>query len=84
MRELVSALIDASPVLCVPVDELELPAYYDTSQQTIFVKKGLSEEVLFVLWIMVKHGKMCPIRSLSREASVMERRLRWMLLLWRH
>ena len=26
MRELVSALIDASPVPCVPVDELELPA----------------------------------------------------------
>ena len=48
MRELVSALIDASPVPCVPVDELELPAYYDSSQRTIFVKKGLSEEVLFV------------------------------------
>ena len=48
MRELVSALIDASPVPCVPVGELELPAYYDSSQQTIFVKKGLSEEVLFV------------------------------------
>ena len=27
MRELVSALIDASPVPCVPVGELELPAY---------------------------------------------------------
>ena len=48
MRELVSALIDASPVPCVPVGELELPAYYDSSQQTIFVKKGLFEEVLFV------------------------------------
>ena len=48
MRELVSALNDASPVSCVPVGELELPAYYDSSQQTIFVKKGLSEEVLFV------------------------------------
>ena len=48
MRELVSALIDASPVPCVPVGELELPAYYDSSQQTIFVKKGLSEEVLFM------------------------------------
>ena len=48
MRELVSALIDASPVPCVPVDDLELPAYYDSSQQTIFVKKGLSEEVLFI------------------------------------
>ena len=48
MRELVSALIDANPVPCVPVDDLELPAYYDSSQQTIFVKKGLSEEVLFI------------------------------------
>lgn len=48
MRELVSALIDSSPVPCVPVDELELPAYYDSSQQSIFVKKGLSEEVLFI------------------------------------
>ena len=48
MRELVSALLDASPVPCVPVDDLELPAYYDSSQQTIFVKKGLSEEVLFI------------------------------------
>lgn len=47
-KELVSALIDASPVSCVPVGELELPAYYDSSQQTIFVKKGLSEEVLFM------------------------------------
>ena len=47
-RELVSALIDASPVPCVPVDDLELPAYYDSSQQTIFVKKGLSEEALFI------------------------------------
>ena len=48
MRELVSALLDASPVPCVPVDDLELPAYYDGSQQTIFVKKGLSEEALFI------------------------------------
>ena len=36
-----SALIDASPVPCVPVGELELPAYYDSSQQTIFVKKEM-------------------------------------------
>ena len=40
MRELVSALIDASPVPCVPVGELELPAYYDSSQQTILSRKG--------------------------------------------
>ena len=48
MRELVSALIDASPVPCVPVDDLELPAYYDSSQQTIFIKTGLNDEQLFV------------------------------------
>ena len=48
MRELVSAMIDASPVSFVPVDDLELPAFYDTSQQTIFIKTGLSEEQLFV------------------------------------
>ena len=41
MRELVAALIDASPVPCVPGCELELPAYYDSSQQTIFVKKEM-------------------------------------------
>lgn len=28
--------------------DLELPAYYDSSQQTIFVKKELLEEVLFI------------------------------------
>ena len=48
MRELVSAMIDASPVSFVPVDDLELPAFYDSSQQTIFIKTGLSEEQLFV------------------------------------
>ena len=47
MEQLVES-IKRSPVPCVPVGELELPAYYDSSQQTIFVKKGLSEEVLFV------------------------------------
>ena len=36
---------------------------------------------LFVLWTMVKHGKMCPIRSFS-EGFVMEPRLRWMPPLW--
>ena len=46
MRELVSAMIDASPVSFVPVDDLELPAFYDSSQQTIFIKTGLSEEQL--------------------------------------
>ena len=48
MRELVSAMIDASPVSFVPVDDLELPAFYDSTQQTIFIKTGLSEEQLFV------------------------------------
>ena len=48
MRELVSAIIDASPVSFAPVDELEVPAFYDSSQQTIFIKTGLSEEQLFV------------------------------------
>ena len=48
MRELVSEMIDASPVSFVPVDVLELPAFYDSSQQTIFIKTGLSEEQLFV------------------------------------
>ena len=64
MRELVSALIDASPVPCVPVGELELPAYYDSSQQTIFVKKGLSEEVLFVRW-----QKKCRRRSMTLSTT---------------
>lgn len=48
MRELVSAMIDASPVSFVPVDTLELPAFYDKEQQTIFVRTGLNEEQLFV------------------------------------
>lgn len=48
MRELVSAMIDASPVPFQPVDSLEMPAYYDSEQQAIFIRKGLSEEQLFV------------------------------------
>lgn len=48
MRELVSALIDASPVPFVPVADLEIPAYYDSEQQTIFIKTDLPEELLFV------------------------------------
>ena len=48
MRELVSAMIDASPVSFVPVDDLELPAFYGSAQQTIFIKTGLYEEQLFV------------------------------------
>ena len=48
MRELVSAMIDASPVPFVPVADLEIPSYYDSKQQTIFIKTGLTEEQLFV------------------------------------
>ena len=48
MRERVSAMIDASPVQFQPVDELELPAFYDSEQQTIFIRTGLNEEQLFV------------------------------------
>ena len=48
MRELVSALIDASPVPFVPVADLEMPAYYDGEQQSIFIRTGLTEEQLFV------------------------------------
>lgn len=48
MRELVSAMIDASPVPFQPMDNLELPAFYDSGQQTIFIRTGLNEEQLFV------------------------------------
>lgn len=48
MRELVSAMIDASPVGFQPVDDLELPAFYDSKQQTIFIRIDLNEEQLFV------------------------------------
>ena len=48
MRELVSAMIDASPVPFQPVDDLELPAFYDSEQQTIFIRTGLNEEQLFI------------------------------------
>lgn len=48
MRENCFYPIDASPVPFVPVDDLEMPAYYDSKQQTIFIKTGLSEEQAFV------------------------------------
>ena len=48
MRELVAALVDASPVPFVPVGDLELPAFYDSTQEATFVRKGLSEQELFV------------------------------------
>ena len=48
IRDLVGAMIDASPVPFQPTDNMEIPAFYDKEQQTIFLKKGLSEEQLFV------------------------------------
>lgn len=48
IRELVSALIDASPVPFEPVDNLEAAAFYDDKQQIIFIRTGLSAERLFV------------------------------------
>ena len=53
MRELVAAMIDASPVGFQPVEELEVPAFYDSSQQVIFVRQGLSEVFSFSL----RHGR---------------------------
>lgn len=47
MRQLLSALIDASPAAFQPTDELSIPAFYDTDKQIIFVKTGLPEEQLF-------------------------------------
>ena len=47
MRELVSAVIGASPVFFQPVEELEFPAFYDGSKQVIFVRTGLGEKELF-------------------------------------
>ena len=41
-------MIDASPVGFQPVEELEVPVFYDSSQQVIFVRQGLSEGQLFV------------------------------------
>ncbi len=48
VRELVSALIDASPVPFVPTQGLEEPAYYDSRKQSIYIKTDLSEKQLFV------------------------------------
>lgn len=48
MRELLSGLVAASPVPIQPVPDLELPAFYDQSQQLIFVKTRLPENQLFM------------------------------------
>ena len=70
MRELVSALIDASPVPFVPVAGLEMPAYYDSEQQSIFIRTGLNEEQLFVSMAKEVSAAVFDFKhNESREAS---------------
>ena len=70
MRELVSALIDASPVPFVPVADLEMPAYYDSEQQSIFIRMGLNEEQLFVSMAKEVSAAVFDFKhNESREAS---------------
>ena len=70
MRELVSALIDASPVPFVPVTDLEMPAYYDSEQQSIFIRTGLNEEQLFVSMAKEVSAAVFDFKyNESREAS---------------
>ena len=70
MRELVSALIDASPVPFVPVADLEMPAYYDSEQQSIFICTGLNEEQLFVSMAKEVSAAVFDFKhNESREAS---------------
>ena len=70
MRELVSAMIDASPVPFQPVDDLELPAFYDSEQQTIFIRTGLNEEQLFVSMAKEVSAAVFDFKhNESREAS---------------
>ena len=70
MRELVSALIDASPVPFVPVADLEMPAYYDSEQQSIFIRTGLNEEQLFVSMAKEVSASVFDFKhNESREAS---------------
>ena len=70
MRELVSAMIDASPVNFQPVEELELPAFYDSSQQTIFIRTCLNEEQLFVSMAKEVSAAVFDFKhSESRDAS---------------
>lgn len=69
-RELVSALIDASPVPFVPVADLEMPAYYDSEQQSIFIRTGLNEEQLFVSMAKEVSAAVFDFKhNESREAS---------------
>ena len=70
MRELVSALIDASPVPFVPVADLEMPAYYDSEQQSVFIRTGLNEEQLFVSMAKEVSAAVFDFKhNESREAS---------------
>ena len=70
MREFVSALIDASPVPFVPVADLEMPAYYDSEQQSIFIRTGLNEEQLFVSMAKEVSAAVFDFKhNESREAS---------------
>ena len=70
MRGLVSALIDASPVPFVPVADLEMPAYYDGEQQSIFIRTGLNEEQLFVSMAKEVSAAVFDFKhNESREAS---------------
>ena len=70
MRELVSAMIDASPVPFQPVDDLELPAFYDSEQQSIFIRTGLNEEQLFVSMAKEVSAAVFDFKhNESREAS---------------
>lgn len=70
MRELVSALIDASPVPFVPVADLEMPAYYDSEQQSICIRTGLNEEQLFVSMAKEVSAAVFDFKhNESREAS---------------
>jgi len=48
MRQLVGALIKASPVAFQLLDNLDAPAFYDQAQEVIFVKKDLPERDLFL------------------------------------
>ena len=70
MRELVSALIDASPVPFVPVADLEMPGSYDSEQQSIFNRTRLNEEQLFVSMAKEVSAAVFDFKhNESREAS---------------
>jgi len=47
MRELLSALIGTSPMEFQPIENFQVPAYYDPSQKIIFVSTELEESQLF-------------------------------------